>query len=197
MACPDDEEAGTLRRVSLRLLPLLLGLYLLAYLDRVNVGFAALQMNDDLGLSRELRLRRRYPLPRLRRLRGADEPDPVTVGARRWIARIVMTWGLLTCATPSCARRRQFYAARLCSAPPRPGSSPASSFTSAVVPREPPRPGAVRPSHRAAAGAGGRRPARRRCSSRCSGAAGLAGWQWLFLARACPRCCSAPLRSTT
>ncbi len=44
-------EAKTLARVTTRLVPFLILCYFVAYLDRVNVGFAALQMNKDLGLS--------------------------------------------------------------------------------------------------------------------------------------------------
>jgi sugar phosphate permease len=43
-------EAATMRRVSWRLMPFLLAAYLIAYIDRVNVGFAALQMNKAVGL---------------------------------------------------------------------------------------------------------------------------------------------------
>ena len=44
-------EQTTIRKVTWRLIPFLLLLYFVCYLDRVNVGFAALQMNQDLGFS--------------------------------------------------------------------------------------------------------------------------------------------------
>ena len=47
----DSSEAALLSRVRRRLIPFMFLLYIAAYLDRVNVGFAALQMNRDLGLS--------------------------------------------------------------------------------------------------------------------------------------------------
>ena len=47
-----DLASVTLRKVTLRLIPFLFVLYIVAWLDRVNVGFAALQMNADLGFSR-------------------------------------------------------------------------------------------------------------------------------------------------
>ena len=53
MPAPSTErqlEAATMRRVSWRLMPFLLTAYLIAYIDRVNVGFAALQMNKAVGL---------------------------------------------------------------------------------------------------------------------------------------------------
>ena len=48
---PPDVASVTLRKVTLRLIPFLFILYIVAWLDRVNVGFAALQMNSDLGFS--------------------------------------------------------------------------------------------------------------------------------------------------
>jgi sugar phosphate permease len=49
----DSAEVGrrTLSKVTLRLIPFMFLLYIVAFLDRVNVGFAALQMNEDLGFS--------------------------------------------------------------------------------------------------------------------------------------------------
>jgi MFS family permease len=90
-------EAATMRRVSWRLLPFLLLAYLIAYIDRVNVGFAALQMNKVVGLDPKT-----YGL-------GAgiffigyfifEVPSNLALerfGARTWIARIMITWGLVS-----------------------------------------------------------------------------------------------------
>ncbi|SIO67189.1 MFS transporter [Paraburkholderia phenazinium] len=89
-------ETRTLARVTTRLVPFLVVCYFVAYLDRVNVGFAALQMNKDLGLSASA-----FGF-------GAgiffiayfffEVPSNLLLekfGARRWIARIMFTWGLL------------------------------------------------------------------------------------------------------
>jgi hypothetical protein len=51
MSVTSDSEAAVLRKISRRLLPFLFTLYIVNYLDRVNVGFAALQMKADLKLS--------------------------------------------------------------------------------------------------------------------------------------------------
>ena len=53
LASPASSDVArvTLRKVTLRLIPFLFVLYIMAWLDRVNVGFAALQMNSDLGLT--------------------------------------------------------------------------------------------------------------------------------------------------
>jgi len=89
-------EARTMARVTARLVPFLMLCYFIAYLDRVNVGFAALQMNAALGLSAST-----FGL-------GAgiffiayfffEVPSNLLLdkfGARRWIARIMFTWGVL------------------------------------------------------------------------------------------------------
>ena len=68
-----DLERQTMARVARRLLPLLIACYFVAYLDRVNVGFASLTMNKALGFqSGGLWLRRRHLLPRLLYFRSAQ-----------------------------------------------------------------------------------------------------------------------------
>jgi MFS transporter, ACS family, tartrate transporter len=94
-----DEDATILRRVTLRLVPFLMVCYLVSFLDRVNVGFAALDMVRDLRLSRTAF-----------GLGGGlffvtyflfEVPSNLlleAVGARRWIARIMITWGIAAAA---------------------------------------------------------------------------------------------------
>ncbi len=90
-------ERSAVRRVTLRLVPFLIVCYFVAFLDRVNVGFAALQMNKDLGFSATV-----YGW-------GAgifffgyflfEVPSNIAlerVGARKWIARIMITWGIVS-----------------------------------------------------------------------------------------------------
>jgi ACS family tartrate transporter-like MFS transporter len=90
-------EAVVMRRVSWRLMPFLLGAYLVCYIDRVNVGFAALQMNKAVGIDPKI-----YGL-------GAgiffvgyfilEVPSNLALerfGARTWIARIMITWGMVS-----------------------------------------------------------------------------------------------------
>jgi MFS transporter, ACS family, tartrate transporter len=90
-------EAGTLTKVTKRLVPFLILCYFVAYLDRVNVGFAALTMNQDLGLSQTA-----FGF-------GAgifflayflfEVPSNLLLerfGARKWIARIMLSWGILS-----------------------------------------------------------------------------------------------------
>ena len=109
----NDLERATMARVTWRLLPFLLLLYIISWLDRVNVGFAKLQMNSDLGLSDTA-----YGF-------GAgifflayaicEIPSNlllVRYGARIWIARIMITWGLFSMATAFVVGPKSFAAAR-------------------------------------------------------------------------------------
>src|SRR5437764_1430169 len=103
-----EVEIRTLAKVSKRLVPFLIVCYFVAYLDRVNVSFAALTMNQDLGLSATA-----FGF-------GAgifflsyfifEVPSNLALerfGARKWIARIMLTWGVLSLAMaliPALAR---------------------------------------------------------------------------------------------
>jgi D-galactonate transporter len=118
-----EVEARTIRKVSARLIPFLMICYFVAYLDRVNVGFAALTMNKSLGLTATM-----FGL-------GSgiffltyfvfEVPSNLFLdrfGARKWIARIMVSWGIvsgLTAFVPDIARATGFgneyvfYAVRL------------------------------------------------------------------------------------
>ena len=95
-----ESETRTVRTVFLRLMPLLMGCYLLAYLDRINIGFAAVTMNHDLGLDAY-----HYGLGAGLFFWGYfffEVPSNLMLqrfGARRWIARIMVTWGLVSMGT--------------------------------------------------------------------------------------------------
>jgi ACS family tartrate transporter-like MFS transporter len=106
----DERTAGKVRR---HLLPLLFVLYVVAYLDRVNVGFASLTMNRELALSSE-----QYGI-----LSGIffwgyflfEIPSNLVLhrlGARTWIARILITWGLVAAGTGFVQNATQLYVAR-------------------------------------------------------------------------------------
>ena len=100
------DAAPVLAKTRRRLIPFLFLLYIVAYLDRINVGFAALQMNQALGFSPTI-----YGF-------GAgifflsyvlfEIPSNVIlarVGARIWIARIMISWGLVSSAMMFVQRR--------------------------------------------------------------------------------------------
>jgi MFS family permease len=103
-----------MRRVAWRLIPFLLLCYVVSFLDRVNVSFAALQMNRDLGFNADV-----YGT-------GAglffityclfEVPSNLIlfrVGASRWIARIMFTWGLVAAGMAFISGPYSFYAMRL------------------------------------------------------------------------------------
>ena len=105
-AARSEIETSTIRAISWRLIPFLMLAYFFSYLDRVNVGFAALTMNADLGFSPTgLRLGRRHLLHRLFPVRGAEQSGAGEFGARRWIARIMVTWGIISGADGARQRR--------------------------------------------------------------------------------------------
>lgn len=90
-------EHRTMRKVYIRLLPFTFALYLICYLDRANIGFAALTMNRDLGFSSYI-----YGLGAGAFFWGyflLEVPSNLIlerVGARRWIARIMISWGIVS-----------------------------------------------------------------------------------------------------
>ncbi|MBV9861621.1 MAG: MFS transporter [Alphaproteobacteria bacterium] len=90
-------ERQTMRKVYLRLLPFCFVLYFICYLDRANIGFAALTMNKDLALSSYV-----YGLGAGAFFWGyflLEVPSNLIlerVGARRWICRIMITWGIVS-----------------------------------------------------------------------------------------------------
>ena len=67
-------ETATMRRVTIRIVPFLMLCYFIAFVDRVNVGFAALQMNKDVGLRRRSSALAAHLLPWLLPVRGAEQP---------------------------------------------------------------------------------------------------------------------------
>jgi ACS family tartrate transporter-like MFS transporter len=93
-------EERVIRKITWRLIPFLMLLYFVAFLDRINVGFAALTMNNDLGLTAEM-----FGLGSGIFFLGYfafEVPSTVILhklGARFWIGRIMITWGLVSIAT--------------------------------------------------------------------------------------------------
>ncbi|SCK09791.1 D-galactonate transporter [Variovorax sp. HW608] len=183
-----DFADATYRKVGWRLLPLLFICYIVAYLDRVNIGFAKLQMQSDLQFSEAV-----YGL-------GAgiffigyflfEVPSNVIlhkVGARRWIARIMITWGLLSAGTMFVNSATSFYVVRFLLGVAEAGFFPgiilyltywypawrrskATSFFVAAIPF--------------AGILGG--PISGWILQGVGGVHGWAGWQWLFLLQGLP-----------
>lgn len=108
-----DLAAETRRRITLRLMPFLFLLYLVSYLDRVNVSYASLEMTRDLGFSNKV-----FGLGSGIFFLGylvLEIPGAVLVerwSARKWIARILISWGLFATLTGVVRSAHEFYAAR-------------------------------------------------------------------------------------
>lgn len=184
----EDVEKTAYAKVFWRIIPFLMLCYVVAYLDRVNVGFAKLQMSEDLGFSETA-----FGL-------GAgifffgyflfEVPSNVIlhkVGARMWIARIMVTWGLLSASFMFVQSTTMFYVLRFLL-----GVAEAGFY-----------PGIILyltywfPSHRRAkiiavfmsaipiSGIFGN-PLSGWIMQGLDGTHGLAGWQWMFVIEAIP-----------
>ena len=180
-------EAGPIGKISRRLLPLLALGYGVAYIDRVNISFASLQMNADLhfsagvyGLGAGL-FSLGYCL-----LEIPSNLALVRVGARRWISRIMVTWGLLAIGMLFVRTPMQFYGMRLALGIAEAGFFPGVLFY--LRQWYPPEYTARAISRFYIAV-----PLGAACMGGISGAllnlngsSGLAGWQWLFLIEGLP-----------
>ena len=180
-----DALAG---KVARRLLPFLMLCYFFAYLDRVNVGFAALTMNRDIGLSATA-----YGFGAGLFFLGYvafEVPSNLIlerVGARIWIARIMVTWSLISASTAFVTSEWSFYLVRVLL-----GLAEAGFFPGIILYLTYWFPSAQRAGIvgifmmavplSAAIGA----PLSGLVMSFTDGWLGLAGWQWLYLLEAAP-----------
>ncbi|HTZ76890.1 MAG TPA: MFS transporter [Stellaceae bacterium] len=180
-------ERATIRRVYARLLPIAVLIYFLCYIDRINVGFAALTMNKALGLDATI-----FGIAAGAFFWGYclfEVPSNIIlekVGARLWLARIMVTWGLLSGATAFCVGPWSFMTVRFFLGVAEAGLYPGlllyftywfpdrhrarifAGFTLAL-------PAAVAVGAPLSTGL-----------MELDGFWGLAGWQWMFLAEAAP-----------
>ena len=175
-------------RVTWRLLPFLVLCYVVAYLDRVNVGFARLQMLDDLKFSETV-----YGLGAGMFFIGYflfEVPSNLLlhrVGARVWIARIMITWGLVSASFMFIKTPTAFYALRFVLGIAEAGFFPGiilyltywypsdrRARIVAMFMAAPPLAGVF----------GG--PLSGWIMESFAGVGGLAGWQWLFVLEAIP-----------
>lgn len=107
-------ESKTIRKLQFRLVPYLFLLYVVAMIDRVNIGFAQLTMNKDLGLSSQ-----QFSIAAGIFFVGYfffEVPSNLIlhkVGARAWIARILLSWGFVASLTGLVQSVHQLYAARV------------------------------------------------------------------------------------
>jgi ACS family tartrate transporter-like MFS transporter len=184
---PASIERRTMRKVYLRLLPFTFALYLICYLDRANIGFAALTMNRDLGFSSYV-----YGLGAGAFFWGyflLEVPSNLIlerVGARRWIARIMISWGIVSGCFAFVQGPGSFFALRFLL-----GLTEAGFFPGMILYFTYWFP----PYHRARIIAGfmaaipvsiGLGAPVSTALLELNGTLGLAGWRWLFLAEAAP-----------
>jgi ACS family tartrate transporter-like MFS transporter len=178
---------AALSKARRRLIPFLFVLYLVAYLDRINVGFASLQMNRELGLTESV-----FGLGAGLFFLGYsifEVPSNLIlerVGARRWIARIMISWGAVAMAMIAVRGAASFFALRFVL-----GLAEAGFFPGVILyltfwfpPREQARAVALFMTATALAGV---------IAGPVSGAllelhgvVGLSGWQWLFILEGLP-----------
>ena len=180
-------EWQTMKKIYMRLLPFCFVLYFICYLDRVNIGFAALTMNRDIGLSAYV-----FGLGAGAFFWGyfiLEVPSNLIlekVGARRWIARIMITWGLVSAAFALTRGPISFFILRFSL-----GLAEAGFFPGMILYFTYWFP----PLHRARIVAGfmaaipisiGLGAPVSTALLELDGVLGLAGWRWLFLCEAAP-----------
>ncbi len=179
--------AAVTARIRRRLIPFLFLLYIVAYIDRINVGFAALQMNQALGFSATT-----YGFGAGVFFLGYvlfEIPSNVIlarVGARVWIARIMITWGVISSSTMFVRSAAGFYAVRFLLGVAEAGFFPGIIFylTRWVPARERAQTIAAFMTATVLAGVVGAPVSGALLS--LGGVGGLAGWQWLFLLEGLP-----------
>lgn len=183
----DGLEARVLRKITLRIVPFVMLLYFIAFIDRVNIGFAALTMNKDLGFNSTV-----FGFGAGIFFLGYflfEVPSNLVlekVGARIWIARVMITWGMVSGAMAYVQGANSFYMLRFLLGAAEAGFFPGIIlYLSFWFPAR--QRAAVTAVFMAAA------PLSTVLGSPVSGALlemhgvlGLAGWQWMFILEAIP-----------
>src|ERR1041385_3490590 len=187
VALSPSEQEVALRKVSMRLIPLLFFCYVIAYIDRINVGFAKLELQQALGVAPD-QFEKAYGF-------GAgifffgyflfEVPSNLIlarVGARIWIARIMIVWGIVSAAFMFLKSATMFYIMRFLLGAAEAGFFPGVLlyFTYWYPSRERAKMIALFAIGGVAAGVIGS-PINGAILQHMGGVAGLKGWQWLFL----------------
>lgn len=194
MPAPLPPSASAIAALRRRLIPFLFLLYVVAYLDRVNIGFAALDMNRDLGFSATV-----YGLGSgiffvsYTLLEVPSNLILARVGARAWIGRIMLTWGLVSISMAFVRDATTFYLLRFLLGAAEAGFFPGIIYylTQWFPARERAHAVALFMTGTAIAGVIGGP-----ISSGLllfDGALGLRGWQWLFVIEGIPAILLAPI----
>jgi ACS family tartrate transporter-like MFS transporter len=183
----DDLETRVVRKISWRILPFVMLLYFVSFLDRVNIGFAAFTMNRAIGLTTAM-----YGLGGGLFFVGYflfEVPSNLIlyrVGVRVWIARVMVTWGLVSAGSAFVTGPHSFYTLRFVL-----GVAEAGFFPGIILYLSlwfPARFRAIAAAMFMAAA-----PLSTAIGSPISGAlmelpkfAGLSNWQWLYIIEAVP-----------
>ncbi|MGU3536927.1 MFS transporter [Methylobacterium sp. A54F] len=186
---PAEERlaASTVATVTLRLMPLLGLMYLIAYIDRQNISYAKLQMVDALGLSESV-----YGLGASLFFLGyflCEVPANVfleRVGARIWFARIMATWGLVTVLLGFTQNTAMFYVLRFLLGVAEAGFFPGVLFALTLWFPQSHRARMIGWFMIASALANAVGAAIGGALLDLDGLLGLAGWQWVFVATGLP-----------
>jgi Sugar phosphate permease len=182
-----DVATATLRKVTFRLIPFLFLLYIVAWLDRVNVGFAALQMNSDLGFSSAA-----FGFGSGVFFLGYclfEVPSNLVlhrVGARRWISRIMISWGAISAAMMFVRSTPAFYILRFLLGAAEAGFFPGVVYYLSYWYSEGQRARAIAAFMTAVPVSGVIGGPLSGALLSLNGIWGLAGWQWLFLVEGLP-----------
>jgi ACS family tartrate transporter-like MFS transporter len=182
-----DPGLPTMQKVSRRLIPYLFVLYVAAYLDRINIGFAQLQMKSALGFSDTV-----YGLGAGIFFLGYflfEVPSNLIlarVGARVWIARIMITWGLIASAMAIVRTPAEFYALRFLLGVAEAGFFPGVIYYLSQWFPAAARASAISRFMTAAAVSGIVGGPLSAALFKLDGVSGLAGWQWIFVAEGIP-----------
>jgi MFS family permease len=184
---PIDEQQ-VVRKITWRLMPLIIICYLFAFFDRVNISFAKTALQADLGLSNTA-----YGLGASLFVVGyvlLEVPSNLLLyrfGARRWIARIMISWGLATAAMVFVTSEWQFYCLRFVIGAMEAGFAPGILYYLTLWFPKAYR-GRITSIFFLATAFSGiiGAPVSGLILSYMNGVHGLAGWQWLFIAGGLP-----------
>ena len=184
---PEIDGEAVIRKISLRLIPYIFILYILAYLDRVNVGFAALEMKRDLHLTDTV-----YGTGAGIFFLGSamfDLPSNLLlgkVGPRKWIARIMITWGIIATCMMLVKGEHSFYIMRFFLGVSEAGFFPGMILYLTYWYPTRRRAAAVARFMTATSIAGVIGAPLSAALLKLEGTLGLHGWQWLFMVEGIP-----------
>ena len=185
---PQVHPGQVIRKISRRIIPFLFLLYIVSYIDRTNVSFAALQMNQDIGLTPAMfGVGAGLFFIAMCPFEVPSNLMMVRFGARLWLTRIMLVWGVVTLCTSMIVGPKSFYVMRLLLGISEAGFFPGvlyylsfwfpAEYRTRIIARF-----MISLPVAAAVGA----PISSFILQAFNGVAGLPGWRWLFLVEGAP-----------